>query len=96
MQLTVMFYPVLYRDPVLSGALPGVVPGVVLGVVPGAISVAVTDASARLRVWHQIARWLGMVLYLMLVSVDTLMVSALGCGERIEGVILFICRLQSV
>lgn len=36
MQLTVMFYPVLYRDPVLSGALvPGVVPGVVLGVVPG-------------------------------------------------------------
>ena len=35
MQLTVMFYPVLYRVPVLSGALPGVVPGVVLGVVPG-------------------------------------------------------------
>lgn len=55
-----------------------------------------TDASARLRVWHQIARWLGTVLYPMLVGVDTLMVSALGCGERIEGVILFICRLQSV
>ena len=45
MQLTVMFYPVLYRDPVLSGALPGVVPGVVLGVVPGVISGAVTDAK---------------------------------------------------
>ena len=96
MQLTVMFYLVLYRNPVLSGALPGVVPGVALGVVPGVISGVVTDASARLRVWHQIARWLGTVLYPMPVGVDTLMVSALGCGERIVGVILFICRLQSV
>ena len=51
--------------------------------------------SARLRVRY-IAWWLGTMLYLMPVGVHTLMVSALGCGERIEGVVLFICRLQSV
>ena len=69
----------------------------VLGVVPGVISGAVTDAKRAVEgSVHSSVAGHGVVPYPMLVGVDTLMVSALGCGERIEGVVLFICRLQSV